>query len=634
MHKVSVKSREATKHKNIEINVRLRLAKAQKSRSPTPIPPTPKRELQKKNTSNFFTGTPRFITENSKAFAKDINDNAKVYKNHRKWSKISLRICALIFLISFTAYKSLKKIIILPSINTLYNFMDTYESYDVETITVFDKISQTLKDYRKVNEINDNDEIVGILSVDAVSLTPHIKIDGNGKIFGLTEEIAINQSELPKLKMLIGEQETLIKKLKSSTINSAYVYYYQPLSPIYRCFTVFIQPSSSGKACKKQVDLLYKLKEILQKEKFLVISFAADGDTGYSKLVSKTNSYWKTNQRPVLDLSNTLFASDPLHLMKRGRYRLLSHELFMMEHTDTLIKTSIIQEILNLPFSVFNNCKITKMQDSLPLKLFTITNFLTLEYAGLYTECAYFLPFVLLRAALDSKKTDLNERINLLEIAINYLELYKEIYKATPQKKVGKLKGKKDCILFNNGILNDMMCSLITINSILNNIKGTVSLNRVGSNPLEHHFGLLRIRCKFDHRYSNFIKQEAKVNAFHEIEKEIVDNVVIYRRNVFGETLFIDEQYKDCQRYSNREVAYSILATFGAKTSKIKFHKESCPCFVENAYSQFINLIKSIDGKEESKDKTFILNSKELFPQGSSGAYIRQRQENSNINKS
>ena len=56
----------------------------QSTKNKSLTPPKPKQELQKRNTSNYFTGTPHIITENSKAFAKDIDDNTKVYKNHQK----------------------------------------------------------------------------------------------------------------------------------------------------------------------------------------------------------------------------------------------------------------------------------------------------------------------------------------------------------------------------------------------------------------------------------------------------------------------------------------------------------------------------------------------------------------------
>lgn len=156
------------------------------------------------------------MRENSKQFASDINKNSDIQKNHRKWSKITLKICALIFLLSFSTYVVLKKRIILLTYSTNYDYLDSFDTIDVHSITQFDKLRDTIKNYRKKNEINDDQEIDGIFSVDAVSLieksqTPHIKINDDIKVFGVTEEIKIEEPELSKLRILVDEQESLIQ---------------------------------------------------------------------------------------------------------------------------------------------------------------------------------------------------------------------------------------------------------------------------------------------------------------------------------------------------------------------------------------------------------------------------------------
>ena len=56
--------------------------------------------------NKYFTGTPHFISENTRKFASDMTNNTKVQKKYRKWSKISLKIYSL-FLISFSSYSTL-----------------------------------------------------------------------------------------------------------------------------------------------------------------------------------------------------------------------------------------------------------------------------------------------------------------------------------------------------------------------------------------------------------------------------------------------------------------------------------------------------------------------------------------------
>ena len=50
-------------------------------------------------------------------------------------------------------------------------------------------------EYRQENEIDDKVIIPSVLAVDAVSLTPHITIDKNGRIKGLKDDADIKLSE-------------------------------------------------------------------------------------------------------------------------------------------------------------------------------------------------------------------------------------------------------------------------------------------------------------------------------------------------------------------------------------------------------------------------------------------------------
>ena len=228
------------------------------------------------------------------------------------------------------------------------------------------------------------------------------------------------------------------------------------------------------------------------------------------------------------------------------------------------------------------------MQDSLPLKLFTIENLLVLEEKRCYDAFAYFLPFSLLIYAITGKNLDINDRVDLLEITAHYLSSFKTIYDNTDAKNRGMQQGKKKCVLFNNKLVNNLLTTIISINTRLNLFKGSVSLNRIGTNPLEHHFGLLRIRSHFEYTFTNFIQEEAKVKVLHEIEKEVIGNIVASHKSQIGETVFFlnGEYYGEKHYYKNREFAYSILSVIGVNVGDNK-------CFTENAYLEFIRKEKA-----------------------------------------
>jgi hypothetical protein len=67
-----------------------------------------------------------------------------------------------------------------------------------------------------------------------------------------------------------------------------------------------------------------------------------------------------------------LVISDPLHILKRIRYCLLSANFRIGVDNDELeFTTSALQSVANAPHVVFDNSRITKMRDSLPLHLFS-----------------------------------------------------------------------------------------------------------------------------------------------------------------------------------------------------------------------------------------------------------------------
>lgn len=82
-------------------------------------------------------------------------------------------------------------------------------------------------------------------------------------------------------------------------------------------------------------------------------------------MITLTNGILK--KRPILDKSTVLYSNDPLHLMKRGRYRLLSHEIVPLFKYDYILNISLIKELTNLPEIIFDDSSVTKMHDFLPL---------------------------------------------------------------------------------------------------------------------------------------------------------------------------------------------------------------------------------------------------------------------------
>lgn len=59
-------------------------------------------------------------------------------------------------------------------------------------------------------------------------------------------------------------------------------------------------------------------------------------------------------------------------------------------------------------------------------------------------------------------------------------------------------------------------------------------MNRLGTNPIEHDFGIIRMRSKDHHRAERFIKEAEKVNALQKLRENMVIENIKHRDLQFG----------------------------------------------------------------------------------------------------
>ncbi|KAK8888888.1 hypothetical protein M9Y10_033628 [Tritrichomonas musculus] len=215
----------------------------------------------------------------------------------------------------FPSYIYLSNSLLLPHYNALTTYMKQQTKLNPEKISL-DNLNEICENYREENEINNSIKIQGVLAVDALSLDPYIKIDNMGNISGIIGKLILSSEDLLKVKKVVNEQEELVKKLKNITINSAFLYQFQPINSYYKCFTVYVQAVTSGKASQKQIDTLFTISKKLSENNFSVFSFASDGDPSYHKLITKNVNRWNPHkERLIKNFVNNLYISDPLHII-------------------------------------------------------------------------------------------------------------------------------------------------------------------------------------------------------------------------------------------------------------------------------------------------------------------------------
>lgn len=112
------------------------------------------------------------------------------------------------------------------------------------------------------------------------------------------------------------------------------------------------------------------------------------------------------------------------------------------------------------------------------------------------------LPFVLLNGALSEPDLTVHERHSFIEISFYYKYYYvKELNIVNKPLRQSKYKSNKEIRMHTNALSMHFCNTALSILKILDTLNDTINLNRLGSNPVEHIFGLLRMKSRYKHTF-------------------------------------------------------------------------------------------------------------------------------------
>lgn len=205
------KEKQKQKHSNMIKGEKLTRKRAESQKK--------SRKNQSNSRSSSSSPTPtnsdnNLIQKNTKAVAKDMKKNTKVERHHRKWSPTTMKIFTLLFITSPAAFKLINSSMITPSESNIKRILANQSLPKIDMIVNISKIDDIILDFKLRNNINNDEIINGVLAVDALSLTPVLKIKNDGSIEGLINSFHLNKSELEHIKSIIQYQQDLIKTLK------------------------------------------------------------------------------------------------------------------------------------------------------------------------------------------------------------------------------------------------------------------------------------------------------------------------------------------------------------------------------------------------------------------------------------
>lgn len=486
----------------------------------------------------------------------DIHKNSTRKPNGRRWSAFSIGFFILLFFFSPIAYRLLKSQMTIPAESTIHLHAQKFLLNNSEYILKIENLTHLLNAYRKNLNISDSHRVDGIISVDAVSLFPYHKFLNNNTLSGFLFNENFSTDFSKDLQSSYSLFENYLFNNSNKTIKAGFVYQFQPLDLKYPVFLIHLFPWHCGKANNEIEKRLFQLKNSMEVFNFHINGFAFDGDNTYRHnlrdIVDKYD-FQKNFDNQII--REPLFFSDYLHLLKRARYRLLK---LIRNNTqgNQVFKNLALK--YNLPYIVLSDEKITKMHDSLVLKLFNLRVLLNSENFNDYGFYSYLLPWSLMLVGLNYPNVSLQDRIDLYSIGLKYLSYYpnKQFYNGE---------------MFLPDLLTDSKGTLISLLIFSFTHNESVSVNRLSSNPLEHSFGTLRMKANYDDSIDKFISNINKLNFIRLKRQNYEDEVIHNRVSDFGRTINLNQKKLENRSYKD-SVIYSIFqfTLFGFKNEIFK----------------------------------------------------------------
>lgn len=233
----------------------------------------------------------------------------------------------------------------------------------------------------------------------------------------------------------------------------------------------------------------------------------------------------------------------------------------------------------NIPLIVFDNSRITKMHDNLPLSLFSLHNFLILFDKKEYEMAAFWFPIVLCIVAMNKKNIGYYNRHLFFEIALWFLVYYKIKFDKCQTKSLNykKYKEKIDVYAYSNELLIEFTNFIFSNIDLINKYEN-VNLDRNSTRSLEYTFGRARVKVRDVHTLQKFI------NAIGGMNEQI-----------------ISKTNEEIEKIKGRTTSFGVTMEDSEEAEEATFE----PQLIAMQFLNFINIDNSNDGSDDNFDELF-----------------------------
>jgi hypothetical protein len=195
------------------------------------------------------------------------------------------------------------------------------------------EIEDLLSTWRAANNVDPGHFIQVILAVDALAFQPLIRIKEDGSVDGIG---GLDYRESPDLFSQLTANPRLFHDFVVTHWKKAYsalfVFHIQPMSNQFTCWVVHAIQAAGGKGTPEIVINLEQIRKLLTAYGFRILGYGFDGDSCYDRVHREFQENWKRRLYQLRDqgelfkmpIPSLLVSSDPLHILKSIRYRLVA----------------------------------------------------------------------------------------------------------------------------------------------------------------------------------------------------------------------------------------------------------------------------------------------------------------------
>ena len=357
-------------------------------------------------------------------------------------------------------------------------------------------------------------------------------------------------------------------------MKSMFIYMIIPINYKYKPFIVHMHPHKNGQANEEILNNIKSIKEKFNNTIFDIKYISCDGDSFYehsfdTQFDAFINNYNEENPTQLFELIKELdliWISDPLHLWKNGRTRLLFNQIVINPFDDSSsITVEKLDKILETGPILNDKSSIGKMRDGYATSLFTFINSLKMIENGDVASFIYILIFALWNEAILNPHIKPQTREYLLLVLLHILiTIYRKQLEGLPDNVGFKKSEEKPFVtMFSQAKLKRWIPTVVVLALEIADGNLDTGLERIGSHCIEEMIGIIRVFCKFDHRIEKILRSAASFQIIRDISNDLFPKKAKRTRlNSGGCKLFNGDKEFDFNA-SFLQIADTILGLIG-----------------------------------------------------------------------